>query len=115
MKNHKKIIVIMLICLFVQIETSFAQIAKTRTSPKPISKSVTKKPKQPPISKKDDGDDLFSYFEKMNKELDTNRNLAKSLFDKGDYAGAIKILTKLIESNFLDSIDSELRARAYFK
>lgn len=40
---------------------------------------------------------------------------ARKLYDKGDYAGAIKILNDVVDSGFFNTSERELRARCFYK
>ncbi len=102
-------------CLLVQTGAVSGQTAKPQTSSTPISKPADKKPA--PVKDDYSSADLEYLLKlaKENKELNENRKAAKELYDKKNYQGAIKILTKLIESNFLDIIDLESRAKCYLK
>ncbi len=95
-----------LFCLLTLAGSAFSQAAtKPKASPTPSKKS----------------DDYFgkvSDLDSLVKDVhsrDADRTAAKNLFDKGDYTGAIQLLTKLIDSSFLDTEDMELRSRAYYK
>lgn len=97
------------ICLIIKV-TSFGQM---EPKAKPMPKSTVTKPAQKPVRDdyfSSDPDALSKVLANL-KETEKNRTRAKELYTKGDFWGAIPVLNKPIENNFLDTVDMELRAR----
>lgn len=113
MKNQRinkigMFLLIPVICFLAFADSALSQMApKPKVSPTPVTTNDDY------FGKVTAGDLDKAYKDLKDRELD--RKTAKNEFDKGDYSGAIKLLTKLIDSSFLDTEDMEQRSRAYYK